>query len=75
MRDGQLGRGEFGTVYRAEYNGTLCAAKEVDPIRLQKYLIKQYFIEECLLHSQLNHKNIVKMLGVFTYDESVWPVL
>ena len=74
-RDGKLGRGEFGTLFRAEYNGTPCAAKEVDSIRLRRYLGKQYFIQECLLHSRLNHKNIVKMLGVYTYDESAWPVL
>ena len=68
-RVGELGRGEFGTVYRAKFNGTPCAAKEIDPIRLRRYLGKQYFIQECLLHSRLNHKNIVKMLGVYTHDD------
>ena len=75
-RDGILcGQGAFGMVYKAEYNGTLCAAKQVDPIKLRKYLGKQYFIQECLLHSRLKHTNIVKMLGVYTYDEFKWPVL
>ena len=68
-------QGAFGMVYKAEYNGTPCAAKQVDPIKLRKYLGKQYFIQECLLHSRLKHKNIVKMLGVYMYDESEWPVL
>ena len=76
--DGKLGRGEFGTVYRAMYNGTPHAAKEFDPFMLREYLGKQYIIEECLLHSRLNHNNIVKMLGVYTppdASESTWPVL
>ena len=75
-RDGvPLGQGAFGTVYKAHYNGAPCAAKRVDPIKLRKYLGKQYFIQECLLHSRLKHKNIVKMLGVYMNDESEWPVL
>ena len=75
-RDGvPRGQGAFGTVYKAEYNGVPCAAKQVDPIKLRKYLGKQYFIQECLLHSRLKHKNIVKMLGVYMHDESEWPVL
>ena len=76
IRDGvPCGQGGFGTVYKAEYNGAPCAAKQVDPIKLRKYLGKQYFIQECLLHNRLKHKNIVKMLGVYTYDKSKWPVL
>ena len=77
IRDGiPCGQGAFGTVYKAEYNGAPCAAKQVDPIKLRKYLGKQYFIQECLLHSRLKHKNIVKMLGMYDmYDKSEWPVL
>ena len=61
-----LGSGASGTVYKAYHNGIPCAAKKVDPVKL-RYLHtegNQYFIQECLRHSQLKHKNIVKMLGV-----------
>ena len=71
-----VGHGAFGTVYKAEYNGTPCAAKQVNvDLLIQMRTGKQDFIQECLLHGWLNHKNIVKMLGVYTYDESAWPVL
>ena len=70
----ELGPGGTGTVYEADYNGIPCAAKRVEPIRL-RYLHtvgNRYFLRECLLHSNLKHENIVKMLGVLydTTDQS-----
>ena len=61
-----LGTGGSGTVYKAYHNGIPCAAKKVYSSRLRFMYTEnnQYFIEECLRHSQLEHKNIVKMLGV-----------
>lgn len=69
IHDKELGQGGTGTVYEADYNGIPCAAKRINPIQL-RYLYTEgnrYFLQECLLHSKLKHKNIVKMLGV-SYD-------
>ena len=68
-----LGQGSFGTVYKAEHNGTACAAKQVDlnvkiEVKTHRSFVekmKQNFLLECLRHSELRHPNIVKMLGVF----------
>ena len=64
-----LGTGGTGEVYKAYHNGIPCAAKKVYRSNMaisyrSYYDAKQYFIEECLRHSQLEHRNIVKMLGV-----------
>ena len=73
-----LGQGSFGTVYKAEYDGTLCAAKQLDPSITSHPLeerVKQNFLRECLQHSKLRHPNIVKMLGVFYPKKQALPVL
>ena len=63
-----LGQGSYGTVYKADHNGTACAAKQVDPKPARRSIaerMEQHFLLECLQHSKLHHPNIVKMLGVF----------
>ena len=67
-----LGQGSYGTVYKAEYKGIACAAKQVD---LAPKRVEQPFLLECLQHSRLNHPNIVKMLGVFYPKKAVLPFL
>ena len=67
-----LGQGSYGTVYKAEYNGIVCAAKRLDVALCNQSTLermKQIFKLECLQHSKLNHLNIVKMLGVFCPTE------
>jgi len=62
----QLGRGAYGRVSEVDYNGTRFAAKEMGIKRLKQLeQFKQLFLSECLLHSKLDHPNIVKMLGVY----------
>ena len=60
-------------IYKADYNGIPCAAKRANPMLLWYFYAKdigvQQFIQECLQHSQLEHKNIVKMLGVSYYHD------
>ena len=63
--DRELGKGAFGRVFEVEYNGTKCAAKQ--PTFESKF--KELFLRECLLHSKLDHPNIVKMLGVYYLSE------
>ena len=73
-----LGQGSYGTVYKADHNGTACAVKQVDPTKSRRGVaerMKQHFLLECLQHSKLYHPNIVKMLGVFYPKEAVLPVL
>ena len=77
VTDCVLGQGSYGTVYKAEYNGTACAVKQVDLGEVKSNLVKrveQNFLLECLQHSKLSHSNIVKMLGVCCLTEKE-PVL
>ena len=61
-----LGRGTYGTVYKAYHNGIPCAAKLVD-LHTKR---NKYFIQECLQHSQLKHENLVTMFGVMYHCEN-----
>ena len=67
-----LGTGGTGVVYKAYHNGIPCAAKKVYRHDNDRFYgdVNQYFIEECLRHSQLEHRNIVKMLGVCNASRS-----
>ena len=62
--DHKLGHGIYGKVFTVDYNGVKLAAKEILRFKLEseRSTIKQYFLQECLLHSKLHHPNIVKML-------------
>ena len=71
-----LGQGSYGTVYKAEHNGTVCAAKQLDlGVTHFTERVKQNFLLECLQHSKLSHPNIVTMLGVFYPSKQTVPVL
>ena len=80
--DRKLGLGQYGRVFAVDYNGVTCAAKEIHPILIEnvsardRSIIKQDFLQGCLLHSKLHHPNIVKMLGVYYRNYlAVLPVL
>ena len=71
----ELGRGSFGAVYEVKLNGLPCIAKGLHEILLglggnnqvadtDKQAIRQKFLKECILLSQLKHPNIVQFLGV-----------
>ncbi|XP_065895596.1 uncharacterized protein [Dysidea avara] len=80
-------RGSCRRVFEADYNGTKCAAKQVRSERASSLLFyrdneqaeqirTQRFLHECLLHSKLDHPNIVKMLGVhYPSDRKVLPAV
>jgi len=67
----EIGRGAYGRVFEVDYEGTLCAAKEVHELLLQYAQGDEYrkitddFLRECLIWSTLRHPCIVQFLGVF----------
>ena len=65
----EIGRGAYGRVFEVEYEGTLCAAKELHALLLQyaqgdnlRKIIDD-FLNECQVWSTLRHPSIVQFLG------------
>ena len=65
-----IGRGSYGRVFEVNYEGTLCAAKEILSEVLQYSVrddlqnIKDNFLRECQIWSSLRHPCIVQFLGL-----------
>ena len=65
----EIGRGAYGRVFEVDYEGTLCAAKEVHALLLQYSLaenlhkIEDDFLSECRIWSTLRHPCVVQFLG------------
>ncbi|KAJ3697361.1 hypothetical protein LUZ61_001066 [Rhynchospora tenuis] len=55
-----IGRGGQGTVYRGNFKGQMVAIKKCKIVSESK---KKEFGKEMIILSQINHKNIVKLLG------------
>ena len=79
--DTKLGRGADATVYEVEWNGTVCAAKQLHEILLEDQspggvarLIGN-FEAECLTWSKLRHPGVVQFLGMYFRHNSRLPVL
>ena len=67
----QLGRGAYGTVYKAKDNkGTIVAAKEIDKDPSSRGSLQE--LENSVKHKQLNHKNIVRILDIYKDDTQMW---
>ncbi len=77
----KLGKGADATVFAAEWNGTVCAAKRLHDILLEdespggadKFISN--FEAECLTWSKLRHPGVVQFLGVHMDRRSRLPVL
>ena len=77
----KLGKGSDATVFAAEWNGTVCAAKRLHDILLEdespggadKFI--NNFEAECLTWSKLRHPGVVQFLGVHMDRTSRLPVL
>ena len=77
----KLGKGADATVFAAEWNGTVCAAKRLHDILLEdespggadKFISN--FEAECLTWSKLRHPSVVQFLGVHMDRRSRLPVL
>ena len=65
-----IGRGAFGCVIEVYVHETLCAAKEIHSILVDNVTssefegTKKLFLNECANASQVNHPNVVQVLGV-----------
>ena len=74
----EIGRGAYGRVFEVDYEGTLCAAKEVHALLLQYAQgdefkkIKDGFLNECKIWSTLRHPCVVQFLGR-SRGSLAWP--
>ena len=65
----EIGRGAYGRVFEVDYQGTLCAAKEVHSILLEmsqdegRRTITTDFLHECQIWSTIRHPCVVQFLG------------
>ena len=65
----EIGRGAYGRVFEVDYQGTLCAAKEIHTLLLQYSLseelrkIKTEFLNECQIWNTIRHPCVVQFLG------------
>lgn len=70
-----IGLGAYARVYEVNYEGTLCAAKEMHAVKLEYaqgdelQKIIDDFQKECQIWSTLRHPCIVQFLGLFTDNE------
>ncbi|AQK41950.1 PTI1-like tyrosine-protein kinase 3 [Zea mays] len=66
-----LGRGAFGEVYK----GTL---EDQSSVAVKRYIHgthKEVFAKEVIVHSQINHKNVVRLLGCCTEENALMIVM
>jgi len=73
----EIGRGSYGTVYAAEYNGKPCVAKEMHPFFSNQNTSAplEAFYKEINTLASLRHPSIVQFLGVYFRDKSSPPIL
>ena len=79
----ELGRGSYGKVRGVEFDGKVCASKEVHQWMLELpspedlMRVKNDFLRECHIWSMLRHPNVVQFLGIYypSGDESGPPVM
>jgi pto-interacting protein 1 len=66
-----LGSGSFGDVYK----GTLDGQRPVAVKRYKNGTKKEEFAKEVIVHSQINHKNVVRLLGFCTEENALMIVM
>ena len=79
----ELGRGVHGRVFKVEYCGSLCAAKEIHSIRMididytpaERRKLQERFTRECDRCSKLSHPNIVHFIGIYLPFHKLFPVM
>ena len=80
LRDQELGSGAYGRVFKAQYRGSVCAAKEVLPTLIKtapkvRKRLQAAFQRECDHCSKLNHPNIVHFIGIYHPPNQLFPVI
>ena len=79
----ELGRGAYGRVFKVQYRGSVCAAKEVHSILIEstktnpeaRRRLQDSFQRECDHCSNLNHPNVVHFIGIYHPPQQSFPVL
>ena len=75
----ELGCGSYASIVQLDYMGLKCAGKKIHEQRLRSRGDDSYgvrrFKEECQIHSQLRHPNIVQFLGVHFQPDVPAPIL
>ena len=72
----ELGRGAYGRVFEVKYCETICAAKEIHSVLIDRVRsvemqrIIESFMRECLQCSKLRHPNIIQFLGFYYPTEA-----
>lgn len=85
LKESCLGTGSYGSVYKAECDGLMCAAKVLHPTLFTPdpqvashrahRLPSKRFEQECELLSAIQHPNVVQYLGTWTDPSTKLPVL
>ena len=70
-----IGAGSFGEVYKANYCGSIFAAKKLHQRYFQNEAMVTKFLEECKLLWQLSHINIVRYIDIISDPDTKLPVL
>ncbi|KAK1908548.1 hypothetical protein P3342_009398 [Pyrenophora teres f. teres] len=72
-----LGRGKFGRVYLARHLATnyICALKITSKVQASTQEEEKLIRRELEIHQNLAHKNILKLLGWFHDEKSIYLVL
>uniref|UniRef100_A0ACD5WMR4 Uncharacterized protein n=2 Tax=Avena sativa TaxID=4498 RepID=A0ACD5WMR4_AVESA len=66
-----LGEGAFGKVYKGKLD-------DLRPVAVKRYkngTKKEEFAKEVIVHSQINHKNVVRLLGCCTEENALMIVM
>ena len=73
----KLGKGKFGDVYMAREKKTnfIVAIKVLDKTAIRQMKAQKQIIREIKIHSYLNHRNIIKLYGVFHDEEKVYMII
>ena len=64
----EIGGGTYGKVFEVDYEGTLCAAKEIHKhiAQLVKKCNTEKILNQCHIWSTICHPHIVQLLGLIS---------
>jgi len=70
----EIGCGTFGRVFEVEYEGTVCAAKEIHSLSVIEFsqqhdkVVQNSILNECQIWSTLHHPCIIQFIGLLIYS-------